>query len=139
MKKLAVLILILSALAMSCRRRTTPNRVNAFLSQGGWVIGKIRDSGAIRTHQYDLYRFDFKEFKELTVEYNYSDTFNCSWEVPEKEKNPAQLILRFPENDSLLQILHDDWYVTYLNKDEFHLVRLDGSKDSNDIVIFARP
>lgn len=139
MKKLAILILVCSTLAISCKRRTTPNKVNARVTEGAWVIGKFRDSGEIRTFDFTNVVFDFQEFKMLSVVRNFEDTFNSSWEVPENQKNPAQMILRFPETDSLLQLLHDDWNVVYLKKDEFRMERLDGQKDSTDELIFIRP
>jgi hypothetical protein len=137
MKKLAILVLVMTIGILSCKKNTTPNRVGNRLLNGPWKIGKFVDSTVNRTTDYTDVVFDFMENWQLFINAKYTDTVDAKFDIPENTKNPATLVLTIP-SDSLLQPLRDDWSVVFLSKEEFRLVRLNGKKDTTDECIFRK-
>ncbi len=137
MKKALFICFSIALMAISCNTRTTPKEVINKLQKDRWEISRFLDSTNRRTFDYEDVVFKFDEMSALTIVTPSSDTFDCSYDVPEYEKNPAHLILNVPQS-GITSPLSDNWKVIYLTNDEFRLERYDGKLHETDQLIFSK-
>ncbi len=135
MKKILVALLILTAFAPACKKRSTPKRIDRLIMGQTWRLEKIIDSNINYSAEYSGYTFDFTKEMQLNVA-TPDSTFTGLWDRQEV-KNPAILILTTP-NAGPTKRLGDDWNVIFLSKDEFRLERLNDKKNPNDECIFRK-
>lgn len=135
MKKILFLAITLVFAFGACRKASTPSRVNRLLAKGTWKVEKMVDSTVNISKQFENLTFVFDSDRTLTAKGD--SIIKGVWDVPSKQRDPAELIIYLPEN-SQIKPISDDWLVVFLTKNEFRLERLNGKKGATDECIFVK-
>ena len=114
MKRFLLFFLVLSVLpvATSCKKRSTPNKVQRIIVQDKWKVSYFYIDGAEVTGLFTDYRFNFAENGNITV--IGEPTISGSWTTSDRS-NPTNLELNFtpflPFNN-----LNADWSVNICSR-----------------------
>ena len=128
------LLFALAFVVASCAKDTNPKRFDKMVVNGTWRIAKATFNNQTKTALFNNNSFKFSEGDELIVT-SPTDTIITSWSRG-NEKSPLMLYLHFSSSDTNYLKLDNDWVVTYLTKDEFHIKGYDDNP--KDEVIFRK-